>query len=189
MICPECGNQNDNDARFCEKCGKQLKGKKSSGMSNTVKGLIIVCFVLVCLLGVAAGLLMHQDTQPTVTNTNQSTDDTVESPQDNVYQPTWHKIESFSGAGDDYQTFTTKGNRFKITFSSVPMITYEPSWMDVYVYKDNELVGSRQIYWAGSESPDKKTATLEVNTGPGTYQVSISTLDLESWKLAVWDYY
>jgi len=188
MICPECGNQNDNDARFCEKCGRQLGDNKNIGMTNTVKALIIVCFVLVCLLGVAAGLLMQPDSQPTVNTPNES-DNRVETPQDNVYQPTWHKIESFSGAGDDYRIFTTKGNRFKITLSSVPMITYEPSWMDVYVYKDNEMVGSRQIYWAGTESPDKKTATLEVNRGPGSYQVYISTLDLESWNLAVWDYY
>ncbi|MDI6644229.1 MAG: zinc ribbon domain-containing protein [Methanobacteriaceae archaeon] len=187
MICPACGNRNDEDATYCEKCGRKLKINQNRGMNKSVKGLIIVCFVLVCLLGVAAGLLMHPD-PPNISNPNQS-DNTIEEPQDNVYQPTWHKIESFSGSGDDYQSFTTKGNRFKITFSSVPMITYEPSWMDVYVYKNNEIVGSRQIYWAGTESPNKKYATLEVKSGSGTYQVAISTLDLESWKLAVWDYY
>lgn len=188
MICPECGTRNDDDAKYCEKCGRQLKGKKSGGMSNTVKGLIIVCFVLVCLLGVAAGFLMQPDQQPKVATDNQ-TDNTVETPQDNTYQPTWHKIDSFSGSVDDYRSFTTQGDKFKITFSSVPMITYEPSWMDVFVYKNNGLVGSKQIYWAGTDSPNKKSTTLEVNSGPGTYQVSISTLDLESWNLAVWDYY
>ncbi|SCG85444.1 pseudomurein-binding repeat-containing protein [Methanobacterium congolense] len=57
MICPKCGHENDEDAIYCEKCGKNLK-KTSGTLGNQTKLLIGLCVVLILIAGVTAGVLM-----------------------------------------------------------------------------------------------------------------------------------
>lgn len=57
MLCPKCGHKNDEDAIYCEKCGKNLR--KHSGISgNQTKLLIGLCVILILIAGVTAGVLM-----------------------------------------------------------------------------------------------------------------------------------
>lgn len=74
MICPKCGHKNDEDAGFCENCGKKLKTTLSDkrhtnepsmkeSMTQSTKILIIVCVVLVIGVGIAAGVLIKNSQQ------------------------------------------------------------------------------------------------------------------------------
>jgi hypothetical protein len=72
MICPSCGFRNDNDAAYCENCGKQLNKQPSSGFSGTAKILIVIIVVLVAALGIIGGsLLKNSQTTPSQNNTTQ----------------------------------------------------------------------------------------------------------------------
>jgi hypothetical protein len=72
MICPHCGYRNDNDAVYCENCGKPLKKQPSSGLSGTTKILIVFIVILVAALGIIGGsLLKNSQTTPTQNNTTQ----------------------------------------------------------------------------------------------------------------------
>jgi hypothetical protein len=68
MICPKCGQKNDEDASFCEKCGTKFnttlldnpdtkKPLKKESIAQSTKILIIVCVVLVIGVGITAGIL------------------------------------------------------------------------------------------------------------------------------------
>ena len=82
--CPNCGNTNDGDAKFCETCGANLKStistrsfpekpiKKESGMAQSTKILIVICVILVAGLGITAGALMQMNKVGTVPVTNNS---------------------------------------------------------------------------------------------------------------------
>ncbi len=200
MFCLKCGTNNDEDAKYCEGCGQSLqKGinkqnmiqkEKSSGMSNTVKALIVVCIILIAGIGVAAGMLLQKPSQtviiPQVNNTGTSNQQATAS---QPYQPTWHKLAVYTGPGQDYGSFTTRGNQFKVTMSATPSITYNTNYLDVYVYNGNYVIGSGTLSWSETESPNKKENSIMVSQGPGTYNLNILPTDIDNYAVTVWDYY
>lgn len=87
MYCPECGTNNDADAKFCVNCGANLRSTLSSrvdtvnGMSASVKILIIAVIVLVLGIGLVSGMLIMQNQANPATNisVNDSTGDVSQS--------------------------------------------------------------------------------------------------------------
>lgn len=204
MFCPKCGTKNDDDAKYCEGCGQSLqKGvnkrdmldkekNNSSGMSNGVKSLIIVCIVLIAGISVTAGMLLQKPASTATTNVTQTapaTTTTTQSSSAQPYQPTWHKVAVYTGPGQDYGSFTIKGDQFKVTMSAVPMITYNTNYLDVYVYSGNYMVGSNTLSWSETENPDKKEDSIMVSQGHGTYNLNIWPTDIDNYAVTVWDYY
>ena len=208
MFCPKCGTKNDDDAKYCEGCGQSLqKGvneremldrekNNSGGMSNGVKALIVVCIILIAGIGVAAGMLLQKPastaanaTQPAPTTTVTTTQSSDTQP----YQPTWHKVAVYTGPGEDYGSFTIKGDQFKVTLSAVPAITYTSNYLDVYVYEGNTVgyntVGSGTLSWGDTENPAKKEDSILVSQGSGTYTLDIMPTDIDNYAVTVWDYY
>ena len=204
MFCPKCGTKNDDDAKYCEGCGQSLhKGvnkkdmldkerNNSGGISNGVKALIVVCIVLIAGIGVTAGMLLQKPAS-TAVNTTQAaptTTTTTQSSSAQPYQPTWHKVATFTGSTDDYRTFSIRGNQFKVTMSAVPMITYSENSLIANVFDNSGyMVGTGTISWGNTENPNKKEYVIPVSQGAGTYSASIYAYDLESWTMTVWDYY
>lgn len=207
MFCPKCGTKNDADAKYCEGCGQSLqKGvnkrdildkekNNSSGMSNGVKALIIVCIVLIAGISVTAGMLLQKpaSTATNVTQAAPATTTTTQSSSAQPYQPTWHKVAVYTGPGEDYGSFTIRGNQFKVTLSAVPAVTYTSNYLDVYVYEGNtvgyDTVGSRTLSWGDTENPIKKEDSIVVSQGSGTYTLDILPTDIDNYAVTVWDYY
>ncbi|OEC88478.1 MULTISPECIES: zinc-ribbon domain-containing protein [Methanobacterium] len=83
MFCRKCGAENKKDAKFCKKCGINLNDDSKITKENTgspVKFLIVICFVLVAGLGIAAGNIFHDpgvtsNSSGTNQQSNSSTDD------------------------------------------------------------------------------------------------------------------
>ena len=91
MICPKCGQENIEDASFCENCGTQLKttlttkppsknSLKKEGMAQSTKILIIVCIVLVIGVGIAIGVLYKNSQTPGTVVTNQNSTNVTTNP-------------------------------------------------------------------------------------------------------------
>ena len=62
MYCPKCGLNNDEDAKYCEKCGTLIKKNTKTGEEHTgtsVKYLIVICVILVAGLGIVAGYILQ----------------------------------------------------------------------------------------------------------------------------------
>ena len=81
MICPKCGQKNDEDASFCEKCGTKFnttslnntdtkKPLKKETIAQSTKILIIVCVVLV--IGVAGIIIKNSQHNQNPTSNNAS---------------------------------------------------------------------------------------------------------------------
>ena len=75
--CPNCGNENDMDAKYCEKCGADLilnrrrpmpyqRPPEKEGMATSTKVLIIACIVLVAGLGLTVGILWQSNSDTPV---------------------------------------------------------------------------------------------------------------------------
>ena len=59
MICPKCKYNNDEDARYCEKCGASLKKSESKGINKNTKILIVACVILVAAFGISVGYILN----------------------------------------------------------------------------------------------------------------------------------
>jgi hypothetical protein len=186
MDCPNCGTRNDNDAQFCEKCGRPLKTFKKEGLSSTSKILLVACIVLVLALGLTAGMLLSKNDEVSVVNNTTTVNQTQ--PQI-TYQATWHEIQSYSGYSDDYMSFNTKGSKFKVVMSATPLASYNTNYMGIDISNTNNVLTSGSIDWTATESVNSKEKTIVVTSGPGTYWINVYTLDLDNWKVQVYDYY
>ncbi|WJI10447.1 zinc-ribbon domain-containing protein [Methanobacterium sp. CWC-01] len=78
MKCTNCGQENDDDAKFCEHCGSRLSSPTvdqkppvkpvKEGWSTSSKVIVIGLVILIIILGVTLGVLLKSN-NPTTTNT------------------------------------------------------------------------------------------------------------------------
>lgn len=159
-------------------------------MENATKILLVICFILVALLGFMTGIMLQVSTEFPLGNPIPKMG---EPSQWGLFTSTseaeWHELATFKGSSDDHRCFNIQGDKFKIVMSAVPMITYQPNTMQVYVIKDNSIVAAKSIEWGATEYPNRKREIIEVTSGPGTYCIMVYTVDLENWQITIWDYY
>lgn len=196
MICQNCGHENDMDAAFCEKCGSRLQqysnfGKRTrepekTGMSSSTKILIVAVVVLVAVLGIAGGALLTMNKGTATANTPVSVS---QSPEQVTYKADWHQVTSFSGVGDDYRSFSIKGQRFKIVMAATPAMNYNTNFMNVDISGTSGIIGSGNLNWGPTDALSSKEKTVEVTGPPGTYYSQVRSKDLQSWTVTVYDYY
>lgn len=196
MFCQNCGYDNDIDAAFCERCGarlgqdsnfgRQQRLPEKSGMSSSTKLLIVVVVVLVAVLGIAAGALLTMNKGTTSANTPVSIN---QSSEQVTYKADWHQVTSFSGVGDNYRSFSIKGQRFKIVMSATPTMNYNTNFMNVDISGTSGIIGSGNLNWGPNDALSSKEKTVEVTGPSGTYYSQVRTKDLQSWTVTVYDYY
>lgn len=125
MYCKRCGNENDDDASFCEKCGQNLGSTTQKTLKqsiNTTKVLIVVVIVLITGVGISVGALLtsNTQTQPIANNstpqnitssetqtTTTTTPETITTTQDSspVKQQSTNKITCLQCNGNGYYLF------------------------------------------------------------------------------------
>lgn len=196
MICQNCGQENDMDATFCERCGARLErsnfGRRQQppakqGMSSSTKWLIVIVVILVGVLGVTAGALLMNQGSKTVPNNTQTS--VSESQEQVTYKADWHQVTSFSGVSDDYRSFSIKGQRFKIVMKATPTLNYNTNFMNVDISGTSGIIGSGNLNWGPNDALSSKEKTVEFTGPSGTYYSDVSIKDLESWTVTVYDYY
>jgi len=202
MYCKNCGHPNDSDAKYCEKCGIELKHlakdrnptPTKDGMNKTTKILIVAIVVLVGVLGLASGALfqINKETVPTVNNNSNST------AQNASAQATWHKIATYSNGYSNHGSvydLNIRADNIRVTFSGIPVKnnTGMQSQLKVTTLKYIEaegavtFAGEGELNW-GNENTAKES-TFEFSTTSRKIQIQISPLQLESWEVNVWNYY
>ncbi|BDZ71455.1 zinc ribbon domain-containing protein [Methanobacterium petrolearium] len=197
MICQNCGHENDIDATFCERCGAELgrnpdfgrrqrEYPEKSGMSSSTKLLIVVIVALVAILGITAGLLMQSNQDANTANDQLSVS---ESQEHVTYKAEWRKVTSFSGVDDDYRSFTIKGDQFKVVMSATPTMNYNTNFMNIDVSDLTGIIGSGELNWGPTDALTTKEKTVKFTGSSGTYDIHVSTKDLESWTVTIYDYY
>jgi cytoskeletal protein RodZ len=202
MYCKNCGHSNDSDAKYCEKCGIELKplaknrdsSPKKEGMNKTTTILIVAIVVLVGVVGLASVFLfqMNKETLTPVNSSSNSTSQNVNA------QATWHKIATYSNGYSNHGSVydvNTRADNVRITFSGVPVKNNigMPSQLKVTTLKYIEgegavtFAGEGELNW-GDENTAKEN-TFEFTTTSRKIQIQVSPLQLESWEVNVWNYY
>lgn len=181
IYCKNCGSKNEKTAKYCEKCGQTL----NSGGSNTTKVLIALVLILFIGLGALAAYVMSMDTTPVVISSTYN--ETQEKTQ--AYQPSWKLIDTYQGVSGDSRSFTTRGNKFKVSYSANPLVNYNINYLEILLIQGSQRLETGYVSWEAYDSPNTKSGTIEVSKGPGTYYLDIYAYELKDWNIEVYDYY
>jgi len=131
IYCKNCGTKNEKTAKYCEKCGQTL----NSGGSNTTKVLITLVLILFIGLGALAAYVMSMDTTPVVISSTYN--ETQEKTQ--AYQPSWKLIDTYQGVSSDSRSFTTRGNKFKVSYSANPLVNYNINYLEILLIQGSQV--------------------------------------------------
>ena len=72
VLCPKCGLINDEDAKYCEKCGESIQ----ENVSKSTKSIIIVGLCIILMFGIAFGVLIKYNSNSKLTQPINQTNNT-----------------------------------------------------------------------------------------------------------------
>jgi len=109
----------------------------------------------------------------------------IEKPKESIESPIsepWHKVTSFSGMDDkNTDTFTIKGDKFKLIYKVIPENEY--SLFSLFIYEENNKYPLDIV-----QLNSGKDNTI-IYDGPGEYYLKIIAANLMSWEVEIDDYY
>lgn len=195
MKCRNCGKDNPPNSKYCTNCGSDLetqgnipvKEKNNTTLIITI-GLIII-IILIAIFGIAIyGLVSDEakenQTTPVILNIN----GTENTSTHHSSSGSWHKVGTYDGVSSDMISVTTKGSRFKVTSTAMPIKNYATNYLYTSVISSGGSVGSSDLDWGSTSAVATKSKTLEF-TGSGTHSISIDAYELQWWTVEVWEYY
>lgn len=191
-ICSNCGLINDDDAKYCEKCGFNLNGHspkiKGKSTSSTVKYLAILCVVLVAVFGITVGYLI-QSSQGVSNETETQNNSIANQSVQNVSSNNTTKSES-SGSKIIDQMKMVGGGDGDIPKSSDTLKAYEysPDYVEVIINMHNLDTGekTKQTITFQKLSGNELVETIKV-TGDSQATIHHHTTSLNAaeyyWKV------
>ena len=194
MFCPKCGAKSDENANYCEVCGRSLQKnihkqnvyakdkEKTEGMGRRVKALMVIFVVLMVSMGLIAGASLYK--QVNILNINNQSSNT----QTSATPPIWHQIKTYTGSGEINTVFPIQGSQFKIIISAMPMMNWKTNDVNVNIMNGNQEVTSGALQWNVTETEEKSTV-IPIFKGPGTYTINIDPKHIQNYTVAVLDYY
>ncbi|MCL2312667.1 MAG: hypothetical protein FWC41_09335 [Firmicutes bacterium] len=152
------------------------------------KLFIIPALSLVLLLTFPTVVFLTEDTRPV-----DDEEDYVATIKPNIdtpaYEPSWKKIDSFSGYGDYFITYTPKENRkYKFVASAMPLMNYEDNQMLISVENNGNVIKTSELFWEETSKVASKTTSAEF-TPSGTFNINIYAYELEYWNIEIYEWY
>lgn len=158
--CEKCGQENDADAGFCEKCGTKLKSRSDNGVSGkhakegmkqSTKILVLACIILVAALGVTAGALSQLNKVATVPENNASSINQSTSSEDTVTANNNAQPKTFSN-GVIYFQYPSSWDVLPNTTNTMALVGL-PHYPSFSVYDESKYgYSSLSKYVSSSES-------------------------------------
>ena len=178
MICPYCGSDNNDSAKFCKKCGKSLSPvsttKKefidshenvnsvstdsvNSSNGNSSKNLVIICVtVIICTALIVGSVLIISSNNDNTNNSNIDSSTNVSSDSINK-----------SNSDDKHETSTQKTSTTNQETSTPSTITHV-DWVEFYL-DGNPNTGADATIFVGSEYSGEQVEVCMDYSRDGNY--------------------
>lgn len=155
-----------------------------------MKNLYILAIIVVLILGLLGGNIIGN----IAFNPPKSTNNIVEN--NNYFanttnissNPTWHKINTYSGVGDDIISFNTKGSKIKIISTGMPIKNYASNYLKATLQQNGITLDESTSSWNSRSAVATKTRTIEVS-GSGSFKILVGAYELQWWEIEVYEYY
>lgn len=120
MKCPNCGAENENNAKFCKKCGTVLnaqphksaqQNEKSDGKTKVVLVVLIIVAAAILLFFIFANYYEYKHNGDSLLDISGRKEKTTEAPSDKEEKNTKTPIAESSSSSESDQTTTTSPDR------------------------------------------------------------------------------
>lgn len=184
MKCRNCGKENPPDSKYCINCGTNLEKQinRSSSENNKTNLLIVIglviIIILISLVGIGIYGIMNENTGNTNTVTILNSSDNGNTQNQGSSSSSWHKIGTYNGVSSDSISITTKGTKFKVTSTAMPIKNYATNYMYTTVIGNGNAIGTSDLNWNSKSAVATKSKTLEFS-GSGTHYIDIIAYELQ----------
>lgn len=125
---------------------------------------------------------------PKYTNNNAGINNNIENTTNISSNPSWHKIKSYNGVGDDTISINAKGTKIKVVSTGMPIKNYADNSLTTILNQGSRTIEMSQMSWNSRSAVATKTRTIEVS-GTGSFEIVISAYELQWWTVEVYEYY
>lgn len=155
-----------------------------------MKKIYIPLIAILLILGLIGGIIIGNILfHPQNTNNDiDRTDYKIQNTNNISSNPTWHKIGTYNGIGDDSIPVNTKGSKIKIISTAMPIKNYADNSLTTILNQGSRTVEMSQMSWNSKSAVATKTKTIEVSN-TGNFEIEVSTYELEWWNIEVYEYY
>lgn len=194
MKCGNCGKENPPNSKYCTDCGFNLQKQMNNSTNdknntNLLIGIgIVIIIILIGLLGIGIYGMMNENNDDRNTATIVNSSDNGNAENQRSVSGSWHKIGTYNGVDSDSITITTKGTKFKVTSTAMPIKNYATNYMYTTLTSNGYSIGSSSLDWGSKSAVATKSKTLEFS-GSGTHYIDVNAYELQWWTVEVWEYY
>lgn len=212
MKCNQCGFENNDNAKFCTKCGASLVQKEpavppTKKSNNNSMYIIIALVVIIVLLVATIGFFaFNQNSAPAQSNdaaqsdsskVDQSDDSDGDSgsaqttsseskPQTTSSTPakskSWELIGSYSGSGSGSQTVNVPAGKIMVKLSAYPIKNYATNHL--YVTGSSASGG---VDWGPTSDVETRSDSFEY-TSSSSQSFTINYYETVSWEVEFYRY-
>ena len=208
MKCPNCGYENNKNAKFCTKCGSSLIQesapepiqKDSNSSKHVIIALVIIIIILVAAIGYFA-FNMNSSVEGNVENNSsiqavqsdgqadQNTREVSSSQSDSavstqeVESESWEVIGSYSGSGSGSKTIEVPAGKIMIELSAYPIKNYATNHL--YVSGSNGASGG--VDWGPTSDVETRSDSFDYDSS-SSQTFTIDYYETVSWEVTFYRY-
>lgn len=203
MKCGQCGFENNDNAKFCTKCGKPLVQKAAPSEpkdSNNMKYIIIALVVIILILAGILGFSVYnmnsnhvQDSSQSSSNQssqsgNEQTQEVSSSQSESastqvIDSKSWESIGRYSGSGSGTQTISVPSGQILVKLSAFPIKNYATNHL--YVSGSNGASGA--VDWGSHSDVETRSDSFEY-TSSSQETFTIDYYETVSWEVEFFRY-
>jgi cytoskeletal protein RodZ len=198
MKCSECGHENKDKAKFCSKCGANLKQEVvSEPTSNNSKIIIAALVVVIVILALCIGYFaLNNNAQTAQPQPQQQSSGSVQSNDsssngESSQQTTttaskakqWELIGTYSGSGSGRQSVNVPAGQIMVKLSAYPIKNYATN----HLYVTGSNGESAGVDWGSTSAVETRSNSLSyTSSSPETF--TIDYYETVSWQVEFYRY-
>lgn len=196
MKCSECGYENKDTAKFCSKCGANLKEEpvnepKNNNSKIIIAALVVVIVVLALCIGYFAfnNNAQTSDSQPQQSSGSVQSADSSSGSESSQQSTTaskpkqWELIGTYSGSGSGSQSVSVPAGQIMVKLSAYPIKNYATN----HLYVRGSNGESSGVDWGSHSDVETRSNSLSyTSSSPQTF--TIDYYETVSWQVEFYRY-
>lgn len=196
MKCSECGYENKDTAKFCSKCGTNLKEEpvnepKNNNSKIIIAALVVVIVVLALCIGYFAfnNNAQTSDSQPQQSSGSVQSADSSSGSESSQQTTTaskpkqWELIGTYSGSGSGSQSVNVPAGQIMVKLSAYPIKNYATN----HLYVKGSNGESSGVDWGSHSDVETRSNSLSyTSSSPQTF--TIDYYETVSWQVEFYRY-
>ena len=157
-------------------------------MEKKIKLIIleVVAFIVIAGVGILIIALNSPNNIEVDSQITNSTEMDSQMTNNISSNPTWHKVGTYTGSGDDTVSINAKGTKIRVVSTAMPIKNYANNYLTTTLQQGDKTLGKSNSNWNSKSKIAKKTGTIEVSCS-GKVNIEIHSYELRWWTVEIYE--